>query len=91
MEVLYVVCILMFSGVWVYCSTREHLLSVLLSLEFMVLGIFLLMFLSLSSGLYFYSLIYLVITACEGALGLSLLVVMGRTHGGDFLKIFSLS
>uniref|UniRef100_A0AAU6PTJ3 NADH-ubiquinone oxidoreductase chain 4L n=1 Tax=Homidia sp. TaxID=3054010 RepID=A0AAU6PTJ3_9HEXA len=90
MEVIFVVSILMFSGIWVYCSTREHLLSALLSLEFMVLGIFFFLFVSLASGLYFYSLLYLVITACEGALGLSLLVVMGRTHSSDFLKIFSL-
>lgn len=82
--------ILIFRGILVYCSTRDHLLSVLLSLEFIVLGIFFLLFFSLIMRLYFFSFLYLVITACEGALGLSLLVIMGRTHGGDFFKIFSL-
>lgn len=30
-----------------------------------------------------FSLIFLTLTACEGALGLSLLVSLVRTHGGD--------
>jgi NADH-ubiquinone oxidoreductase chain 4L len=37
----------------------------------------------------FYSLIYLIFTACEGALGLSILVIIRRTHGGDYFKSFN--
>jgi len=37
----------------------------------------------------FYSLIFITFTACEGALGLSILVIIGRTHGGDYFKTFS--
>lgn len=52
----------------------------------MVISIFFLLIFSLYTGFYYYSLVYLVITACEGALGLSILVIMGRTHGGDYFK-----
>lgn len=38
----------------------------------------------------FYRLIFLTFTACEGALGLSILVIIRRTHGGDYLKSFRL-
>lgn len=73
---------------WIFCSTREHLLSTLLRLEFMVLGIFFLLVYSLGGGVLYYGLIYLIITACEGALGLSVLVLIGRSHGGDYFKSF---
>lgn len=74
----------------VYCSTREHLLSTLLSLEFIVLGVFLVLLRSFRIGSLFYSLFYLIFTACEGALGLSILVIIRRTHGGDYFKCFAI-
>lgn len=79
----------MLSGFLVFCSLREHLLSSLLSLEFIVLIIFLFLVVIFYRRI-FYGLIYLIITACEGALGLSILVIMGRTHGGDYFKSFNL-
>lgn len=54
----------------------------------MVLIVFICFFSRLTSFNYFYGLIYLIITACEGALGLSLLVIIGRSHGGDYFKSF---
>jgi len=38
----------------------------------------------------YYSLIYIILAACEGALGLSVLINMRRTHGGDYFKSFNL-
>ena len=32
----------------------------------------------------YYGLIYITFAACEGALGLSILVIIRRTHGGDY-------
>jgi NADH-ubiquinone oxidoreductase chain 4L len=55
----------------------------------MVLGIYLIFLISLGLTFYFYSLVYLIFTACEGALGLSILVVIGRTHGRDYFTSFS--
>nr|YP_010502038.1 NADH dehydrogenase subunit 4L [Tomocerus caputiviolaceus]UXC95412.1 NADH dehydrogenase subunit 4L [Tomocerus caputiviolaceus] len=80
---------LLFSGMWIFCSKREHFLSALLSLEFMVIGIFFFFFFCLWLTFSLYSLIYLTLTACEGALGLSILVLMSRTHGGDYFKNFN--
>nr|UIR97934.1 NADH dehydrogenase subunit 4L [Cyphoderus sp.] len=78
------------SGLLVFSSVREHLLTMLLSLEFMVLMIYLFLFLGLDYSSYYFSFIYLVMTACEGALGLSILIIMGRAYGGDYFKSFSM-
>lgn len=75
-------------GLWIFCSKRKHLLLTLLRLEYIVLGIFLILVLEMINGILFYSLIYLVFGACEGALGLSILVTIRRTHGGDNFNLF---
>lgn len=77
-------------GFTIYCSTREHFLSTLLRLEFIVLIIFIIMFIILSYSVFYYSLVYLIITACEGALGLSILVILSRVIGGDYFKSFNI-
>jgi NADH-ubiquinone oxidoreductase chain 4L len=74
----------------VFSSKREHLLSVLLRIEYISLGIYLIFISYLRGGDLFYSLIYITFTACEGALALSVLVIMRRTHGGDYFKTFNL-
>nr|QZZ23837.1 NADH dehydrogenase subunit 4L [Afronurus sp. 'drepanophyllus'] len=81
----------MFCGVLVFISNRKHLLATLLSLEFMVLGIYSLLFLYLISlGLEMYfTMVFLTFAVCEGALGLSILVSMIRTHGNDYFQSFS--
>nr|YP_009654910.1 NADH dehydrogenase subunit 4L [Cazira horvathi]QCI09887.1 NADH dehydrogenase subunit 4L [Cazira horvathi] len=82
----------LFSGMAVFCSTRKHLLLSLLSLEYMVLSIFFSLFLVMYNfgfELYF-TLMFLVFTVCEGALGLSVLVGMVRSQGNDYLLSMSL-
>nr|YP_010471460.1 NADH dehydrogenase subunit 4L [Brillia bifasciata]UVG40799.1 NADH dehydrogenase subunit 4L [Brillia bifasciata] len=83
---------LFFSGVVVFVSNRKHLLSVLLSLEFIVLSLFIFFFIFLSymNFEFYFSLMFLVFSVCEGALGLSILVSMIRTHGNDYFNSFSL-
>nr|YP_009738136.1 NADH dehydrogenase subunit 4L [Ctenolepisma villosum]QIB71368.1 NADH dehydrogenase subunit 4L [Ctenolepisma villosum] len=81
-------CLLLMIGVWCFVSQRKHLLMVLLSLEFMVLSMFLLLFLVLNS-IYVevsFSLLFLTFCVCEGSLGLSILVSIVRTHGNDYLN-----
>jgi NADH-ubiquinone oxidoreductase chain 4L len=63
---------------------------VLLRLEYMTLGVFVLLLMTMELGSLFYALLYITFTACEGALGLSVLVIMRRTHGGDYFKRFNL-
>nr|YP_010882024.1 NADH dehydrogenase subunit 4L [Isocapnia anguis]WID86711.1 NADH dehydrogenase subunit 4L [Isocapnia anguis] len=79
-------------GGWVFVSKRKHLLLTLLSLEFMVLSLFLIsfMYLNLMNYELFFSMIFLTFSVCEGALGLSILVSMIRTHGNDYFQSFSI-
>nr|ADX01605.1 NADH dehydrogenase subunit 4L [Siphluriscus chinensis]UZN92482.1 NADH dehydrogenase subunit 4L [Siphluriscus sp. l JZ-2022] len=82
---------MLLSGVWVFSSKRKHLLATLLSLEFIVLSLYLFIFgflLTYESELYF-TMVFLVFSVCEGALGLSILVSMIRTHGNDYFQTFS--
>nr|WEL32851.1 NADH dehydrogenase subunit 4L [Sinomastax longicornea] len=81
------------SGVYVFSSKRKHLMFVLLSLEYIVVSLFLMIVLYLlffNSELYF-AIIFMVMSVCEGVLGLSILVSMIRSHGNDFFNSFSFS
>nr|YP_009774833.1 NADH dehydrogenase subunit 4L [Lepisma saccharinum]QJA14869.1 NADH dehydrogenase subunit 4L [Lepisma saccharinum] len=74
-------------GMWCFVSQRKHLLMVLLSLELIVLGLFLLLFLSLSESYseISFNLLFLTFCVCEGSLGLSILVSIARSHGNDYM------
>nr|YP_009694071.1 NADH dehydrogenase subunit 4L [Indonemoura nohirae]QEI04339.1 NADH dehydrogenase subunit 4L [Indonemoura nohirae] len=78
------------SGGWVFSSKRKHLLLTLLSLEFIVLSLFMILFLYLNMINYelFFAMVFLTFSVCEGALGLSILVSMIRTHGNDYFQSF---
>nr|YP_003848769.1 NADH dehydrogenase subunit 4L [Bactrocera minax]ADL14720.1 NADH dehydrogenase subunit 4L [Bactrocera minax]WCB98498.1 NADH dehydrogenase subunit 4L [Bactrocera minax] len=84
-------CILFLVGVFVFVSNRKHLLSMLLSLEYVVLSLFFLLFIFLNLMDYssFFSMVFLTFSVCEGALGLSVLVSMIRTHGNDYFQTFN--
>nr|APX39793.1 NADH dehydrogenase subunit 4L [Pachybrachis sp. ReAss_5] len=76
-----------FSGLLSFSLFRKHLLLMLLSLEFLVITLYfgLFMILGYYSYEYFFSLIFLVMSVCEGALGLSILVMMIRSSGNDYI------
>nr|ASM82809.1 NADH dehydrogenase subunit 4L [Neoperla sp. FS-2017] len=78
-------------GAGVFASKRKHLLLTLLSLEFIVLSLFMFLFMYLNLMFYelFFSMVFLTFSVCEGALGLSILVSMIRTHGSDYFQAFS--
>nr|YP_010025568.1 NADH dehydrogenase subunit 4L [Sarcophila latifrons]QOQ35867.1 NADH dehydrogenase subunit 4L [Sarcophila latifrons] len=84
--------ILFIMGVFTFVSNRKHLLSMLLSLEYIVLSLFLLLFIYLNLLNYemFFSMMFLTFSVCEGALGLSILVSMIRTHGNDNFQSFNI-
>ena len=91
MKVIFLILILMlYFGLMVFCSKREHFLVVLLRLEYVILGLYFFIFLIIGMERVYYSLIFVVFTACEGALGLSILVVISRTHGVDYFKSFNM-
>nr|WIL79857.1 NADH dehydrogenase subunit 4L [Tillus nitidus] len=92
MEIYLVYIMLFILGSLSFSMKRKHLLLMLLSLEFLVLSLFLGMFFMYSMYDYesYFSLIFISFSVCEGALGLSLLVFMIRTHGNDYFQTFSI-
>nr|AVN67630.1 NADH dehydrogenase subunit 4L [Paratemnopteryx couloniana] len=81
-----------FCGVWVFCLNRKHLLVTLLSLEFIVLILYIILYSYLNMYNYelFFSMGFLTFSVCEGALGLSILVSMIRSCGNDYFQTFSM-
>nr|APT41588.1 NADH dehydrogenase subunit 4L [Psathyromyia aragaoi] len=80
--------ILFICAMLVFISNQKHLLSMLLSLEFIVLSLFLylLMYLNLMNYESYFSMIFLTFCVCEGVLGLSILVMLTRSHGNDYFQ-----
>nr|AUQ23317.1 NADH dehydrogenase subunit 4L [Pachyrhinus yasumatsui] len=83
--------IMYFSSILVFVLKRKHLLLMLLGLEMSVVSLYLGIFFILEKMDYefFFSMIYLTMSVCEGALSLSLLVLMIRVHGNDLIFSFS--
>uniref|UniRef100_UPI001F12BC05 NADH dehydrogenase subunit 4L n=1 Tax=Endotricha olivacealis TaxID=1973536 RepID=UPI001F12BC05 len=92
MSVIFFFLCMYIIGNLIFVSKHKHLLIVLLSLEFIVLSIFffLLMYLNYVDNNMYMLMLFLVFSVCEGALGLSILVSMIRTHGNDYFQSFNL-
>nr|AYW52268.1 NADH dehydrogenase subunit 4L [Cassidinae sp. ACP-2018] len=92
MEIYMLFFFIYLSGLILFIISWGHFLVLLLSLEFMMIGLFFGFF---SSYMYnycnlFFCLVYLTMTVCEGVLGLSIMVLMIRVGSSDYLKNFSL-
>lgn len=83
---------LVFIGALTFVINRAHLLSTLLRLEFIVLSLFfiLLIFLNFFNYEIYFRILFLTFRVCEGALGISILVSIIRTHGNDYFNSFSI-
>nr|QYK91728.1 NADH dehydrogenase subunit 4L [Lymantria sinica] len=92
MSFWYVFLFMFFIGNLIFVLKYKHLLVVLLSLEFIVLSIFFFMVLVFNYMDYdlYMLMLFLVFSVCEGALGLSILISMIRTHGSDYFQSFNL-
>nr|QZP40988.1 NADH dehydrogenase subunit 4L [Geoscapheus dilatatus] len=92
MMVFMYILVCFFCGIWVFSSNRKHLLTTLLSLEFIVLILYMILFnyLNLFNFELFFVVIFLTFSACEGVLGLSLLVSMTPNYGNDFFNTYSM-
>ena len=79
-------------GLLVFCSQHKHLLVTLLRLEYIILCIFILLMVGGGQEVIegYLSLIFLVFAVSDGAVGLSILVVLARRHGRDYFKSFNL-
>nr|YP_010852973.1 NADH dehydrogenase subunit 4L [Pseudocoladenia festa]WGM81152.1 NADH dehydrogenase subunit 4L [Pseudocoladenia festa] len=90
---MWLIIFLMFLvGNMIFVSKHKHLLIMLLSLEFIVLSMYLLLMLYLIMIEFdmYMLMVFLVFSVCEGALGISILVSMIRTHGNDYFQSFNL-
>nr|ALO70268.1 NADH deshydrogenase subunit 4L [Aleochara sp. 2 EF-2015] len=81
-----------FMGLIVFSMKRKHLLLMLLSLEFIILSLYFNMFIYLSNFVfeYYFCMLFLTMSVCEGALGLSILVSMIRMFGNDYFQSFNM-
>nr|YP_010388300.1 NADH dehydrogenase subunit 4L [Nigidius miwai]UPO69318.1 NADH dehydrogenase subunit 4L [Nigidius miwai] len=81
-----------FMGLLSFCLKRQHLLLMLLSLEFVVISLYFCLFIYVGyfDNEYYFLLVFLTMSVCEGSLGLSLLVLMMRSFGNDFIQSFNL-
>ncbi|YP_002808479.1 NADH dehydrogenase subunit 4L (mitochondrion) [Palaemon carinicauda] len=79
-------------GALAFVMKRKHLLNLLLSLEFIMVSIFwfMLSVVGFLGGDSFFLMFFLTLAACEGALGLALLVSIVRSHGSDNFNSFSI-
>nr|APX39949.1 NADH dehydrogenase subunit 4L [Chaetocnema scheffleri] len=80
-----------FIGSYSFILNHKHFLLMLLSLEFIVISLYLNLFSYLMMLLseFYFLMIFLTMSVCEGVLGLSLLVMMVRVHGNDYILTFS--
>nr|UOU85080.1 NADH dehydrogenase subunit 4L [Anabolia nervosa] len=78
---------------FMFSFNRKHLLIILLSLELIVLNLFfytyIYLLLNLMNSIYFL-VMFMVLTVCEGVLGVSILVYMIRVHGKDYVSVYSI-
>nr|QJS34745.1 NADH dehydrogenase subunit 4L [Lucanus chengyuani] len=90
--ILYIFIFIYFMGLLSFCINRKHMLLMLLSLEFIVISLFfgLFSFLGLYSWEFYFVLIFLTVSVCEGVLGLALLVMLMRVYGSDYVHTFNL-
>lgn len=87
-----VIIVIYLIGNLIFSSKQKHLLVVLLRLEFIVLRLFffILLYIRYIENNIYILIVFLVFSVCEGALGLSILVSIIRTHGNDYFQSFNL-
>lgn len=87
MDIINLFIIIYFRGFLVYSLWRKHFLIILLSLEFISLSIYFgfIIYLNYNFINMFFSLIFITIAVCEGVLGLSVIVIIVRSVGNEFI------
>nr|QHQ98556.1 NADH dehydrogenase subunit 4L [Parasitus wangdunqingi] len=81
--------ILFFSGLFSLVYNRKHMLVLLLSLELMMLGIFMMMMNYVMAAMIEMIVFYLVLVVCEASLGLGVLIMSVYFYGSDHLSSYS--
>nr|AXS65376.1 NADH dehydrogenase subunit 4L [Bostrichoidea sp. 9 KM-2017] len=80
------------AGAVSFVMKRKHLLLLLLSLEFMIVALYfgLSFIFCFTVSEFFFLMIFLTMSVCESALGLSVLVSLIRVYGNDYFSTFSI-
>nr|AKM69974.1 NADH dehydrogenase subunit 4L [Thripsaphis sp. YW-2015] len=83
-----VVMFMLFSGVLFYIFNFNHLLMMLLGLEYLllILSLFFMMNMMVFIKQYILMLIFFIFCISESVLGLTILILMVRMYGNDYLK-----
>ena len=83
-----VLLFILFSGVLFYIFNFNHLLIILLGLEYLLLVLSLLFLLNLIIFIkqYILLLVFFIFCICERVLGLTILILIVRIYGNDYLK-----
>nr|UGS80252.1 NADH dehydrogenase subunit 4L [Eolachesilla chilensis] len=90
MNIIMLFTVMFMIGMYSFFLKSNHLLNMLLSLEFFSLIIFVCLFVMLWSNPEKYILtFYITFCVCEGAFGLALLVSLIRFVGNDYLQSLS--
>nr|YP_010586039.1 NADH dehydrogenase subunit 4L [Apatidelia acuminata]UZZ43775.1 NADH dehydrogenase subunit 4L [Apatidelia acuminata] len=80
-------------GNFMFSLNRKHLLVILLSLELIVLNLFfyiyLYLLLNMMNSIYFL-VMFMILTVCEGVLGISILVYMIRIYSSDYMSVYNI-
>nr|UOX27615.1 NADH dehydrogenase subunit 4L [Pseudoregma panicola] len=85
---LLLMCLMFFLGVLFYLINFNHLLMMLLGLEYLLLILSLLFMFNLMMFIkqYFLLMIFFIFCISESVLGLTILILMVRMYGNDYLK-----
>nr|AML26412.1 NADH dehydrogenase subunit 4L [Staphylinidae sp. BMNH 1274637] len=80
------------SGILAFSMKRKHLLMMLLSLEYTILSLYFMLIIYLGNFMheYYFCMIFLTLSVCEGVLGLSIMVSLIRSHGNDYFQSFNI-
>nr|YP_009328027.1 NADH dehydrogenase subunit 4L [Trachelus iudaicus]APC92670.1 NADH dehydrogenase subunit 4L [Trachelus iudaicus] len=88
MYFLYYGLTLMFMSLMIFLKFNKHILLILMGLEFFVIVMFFVWFtyLSMLDISHFMSLYYLIFAVNESVLGLTIMIVIMRAYGNDYLN-----
>nr|YP_010987620.1 NADH dehydrogenase subunit 4L [Oxytelus varipennis]WON66039.1 NADH dehydrogenase subunit 4L [Oxytelus varipennis] len=92
MFIKYIFVIMYIIGLIMFCMVCKHFLMMLLSLEFIMMSLFLGLFFMLIMFDYelYFLMVFMIMVVSEGVLGLSILVSIIRTHGNDYFQSFNM-
>jgi NADH-ubiquinone oxidoreductase chain 4L len=75
-------------GLVSFCFKGKHLLIMLLSLEYVSIGVFLFIVSLIGVTRIYFPVVFLIFVVCEGVIGLSVLISIRRSHGiGGLIRI----